>query len=354
MYYYLKHRITPTAFKLALFLILIIDLWRVDYRPMETQPASMLTSTFAPTDVDRFLKQDTSEQYRVLDVTTPQPNFLAYQFHQHILGYSSAKMRNYQDLLDVAGTNGNVPTSPLAWNLLNTKYIIAQGPIAEGMQPVFVSKEKQAQVFENTNRMPRAWFVNRLEVADGLTILNKIKDNGFDPRDVAYIPDSSKGVMAGINPVSTAPKAPAAGDTTAAGDSTTQAPATTTSGGGSAHITRYEPLHIAMDVEAPGPEKNFLVVSEIYYPPAWRATIDGKPAQIVQTNYLLRGLVVPAGRHKIEMNYVSEGFETGKWTSLALNIAAFAAIAVGVILERRKPQEIDPEHEGPMVDEDDV
>ena len=120
-------------------------------------------------------------------------------------------------------------------------------------------------------------------------------------------------------------------------------------------ITRYEPLHIAMDVEAPGPSKNFLAISEINYPPCWRATIDGQPAQTIQTNYLLRGLVVPAGKHKIEMNYVSNGFETGKWTSLALNIATFGIIAVGFLMERRRtPDEIDPEHDGPVIDEDDV
>jgi hypothetical protein len=358
MYYYLKGRITPTVFKLSLFGILIFDLWRVDYRPMETQPADTLQKAFATTDVDRFLAQDTS-QYRILNLISESPNYPAYHFQQHILGYSSAKMRNYQDLLDVAG-NGSAPTSPTGWNLLNTKYIIAEGPVAEGMKPVFQSKEKKATVFENTAAMPRAWFVNRVEVADGMTVLNKIKDNAFDPRDVAFIPDSSKALVAGIDPVG-AVATPARSDSTTLNmaDTTapTRTPVTGSAGQGSVTVTHFEPLHIAFDVEAPGPKQNFLAISEINYPPCWHATIDGKPAQIIQTDYLLRGVVVPAGKHRIEMNYSSSGFETGKTASLVLNIAMFVLIGAGIVLERRHrpaPDEVDPEHEGPVVAEDDV
>ena len=77
-------------------------------------------------------------------------------------------------------------------------------------------------------------------------------------------------------------------DTAATADTTAAAPQQP-AGTGSVTITNYEPHHIAMDVEAKG--NNFLVVSEIHYPPGWTATIDGKPASIIQTNYLLRGLV---------------------------------------------------------------
>lgn len=350
MHYYLKSRISPTFMKLGLLGLLIFDLWRVGYRPMTTQPAEIVQQVHAATDIDTFLKSDTS-LYRIADYTEQGPNYPAYHLHQHVHGYHAAKLRNYQNLLDVAG-NGNQLTSPTAWNILNTKYIIAPGPIAEGVAPVFTSQQRQAQVYLNTDAMPRAWLVNRVETADALTTLTKIRDGAFDPRDVAFVeqalaqPVEPTGYTAGA---ATPPVDTTAGDTLQA-----PAAATPSAGGGSVAVTRFEPLNITIDVDAPG--RNFLVVSEVHYPPSWRATIDGQPAEIIQTNYVMRGLVIPPGRHKVEMYYVSEGFETGKWASLGLNLLMFAAIAFGAIIERRRsvPQESDPVHDAPVIDEEDV
>jgi hypothetical protein len=35
----------------------------------------------------------------------------------------------------------------------------------------------------------------------------------------------------------------------------------------------------------------------------WRATIDGRPAQLVPVNLAYQGVLVPAGKHRIEMRY---------------------------------------------------
>lgn len=363
MYFYMKGRLTPTILKGSLILLLVVDLWRVDYRPMEALPEREVMSVFDPTDVDTFLKAD-KEKFRIMDLTR-HPNYPAYQFEENILGYHSAKLRNYQDLLDVAG-NGDMPTAPLAWHLLNTKYIIAEAPLGGSLRTVFTSRQKKAVVLQNDSAMPRAWFVNRTEVADGRTVLQKIHDGAFNPWDVAYLKTAlatpvdpagnvlasagrpavdSTGRLAAALPDSTANRSGGAGSSNALA----------TSVKGTVTITRYEPLHIAMEVTAPGPTSNFLVISEINYPPSWRATIDGHPADLIQTDYLLRGLVVPAGKHTIEMNYVSPGFETGKYASLGLNLVTLAALVIGAIVERRKhPEDPDPRHDAPVIEEDDV
>jgi len=352
MYFYARGRVSPLTFKLALFAILIFDLWRVDYRPMgDAVPKEEAFAVFQPTDIDAFLQSDTT-QFRILDLTAAGPNFPARQFHQHILGYHAAKMRSYQDLLDIAG-NGSVPTSPTAWSILNTKYIIAQQPIAEGLTPVFQSRQKQAMVFLNETAMPRAWFVNRVEVADPRTTLTRIRDNAFDPHEVAYVTEP---LSATIEPVGYVPAIRRA-DSAAPADSAVtsidmNSLAQPNPGRGRVSITGWEPHSIRMDVEAPG--NNFLVISEIHYPPGWRATIDGKPADIIRTNYVLRGLVVPAGKHTIEMHYVAEGFDAARYTSLALNLVMFACIGYGAYRERRRPEDADPEHDAAVIEEDDV
>jgi uncharacterized membrane protein YfhO len=57
-----------------------------------------------------------------------------------------------------------------------------------------------------------------------------------------------------------------------------------------------------MEVEIDTPGAAFLITSDVYYP-GWHATVDGVPARIYQTNYALRGVVVPAGRHVVRFEF---------------------------------------------------
>lgn len=353
MYLYVRAKINPTLFKILLAVIILWDLWRIDMRPFETYDQEQAYAIFQSTDIDDFLNKDTTV-YRIMDLSV-SPNYAARHFHENILGYHAAKMRSYQNLLDFTG-QGNVPETRLAWDILNMKYVVAQGALDQSMTPVFQSQSRSGIIVsENPNALPRAWFVNRVEVATDEKVLEMIGDTtyrttgklAFDPRDVAWVKEK---LSAQIDPVGYAPSA--ATDSAAAGDSTRTPTAAT--GKGSVTVTRHEPLHLAFDVDAPGPTNNFLVVSEINYPPGWRATIDGKPADIVQANYLLRGIVVPAGKHTIEMNYVRDGFATHKMIVLALNVAMLALLGYGAWHYRRRPEEEDPAHEAQEIAEEDV
>lgn len=76
-----------------------------------------------------------------------------------------------------------------------------------------------------------------------------------------------------------------------------------------------------------------LCFSEIWYP-AWKAQIDGSPAEILRTNYSLRGVEVPAGEHTITMKYDSDTFKTGAWVSLASLVLSLGAIGFFRVKEK--------------------
>jgi hypothetical protein len=59
---------------------------------------------------------------------------------------------------------------------------------------------------------------------------------------------------------------------------------------------------IRVQVE-PASEDRFLVLNERYYP-GWRATVDGRPAEVYPTNLVMRGLIVPAGTTLVELQFV--------------------------------------------------
>ena len=78
------------------------------------------------------------------------------------------------------------------------------------------------------------------------------------------------------------------------------------------------------------------VFSEIYYPKGWIATIDGKEVPIFRTNYTLRGLEIPAGKHNIEFRFEPQVVKTGSNIVLISGFGMALLIAVGVYLERKK------------------
>jgi uncharacterized membrane protein YfhO len=79
-----------------------------------------------------------------------------------------------------------------------------------------------------------------------------------------------------------------------------------------------------------------LIVSEIFYP-GWEATVDGQRAQIHLADYLLRGVALPAGQHKVEMRYVAPGARNGAIIS-ALTLALLGGLFL--IARRQKRTQV--------------
>ncbi|MBC8044041.1 MAG: YfhO family protein, partial [Rhizobacter sp.] len=87
--------------------------------------------------------------------------------------------------------------------------------------------------------------------------------------------------------------------------------------------TLYQPDAMQFDVETV--EAGMLCLSEIWYP-AWQATLDGRQTELHRTNYSLRGIEVPAGKHTVALRYESQAFAVGAW------ISGLALFTVGVAL----------------------
>lgn len=302
LYLYQTSKIKLSVLTAVLVSVVLIDLWRVNAKPMDAKPHRDSQEVFATPTYVTFLKQDTTV-YRTLEFEQGQPpynNTLAYWNVQSAYGYHGVKMRQIQDVFDVVGL-GN----PLVWGLMNVKYILSDRPDSNHvLMPIHHSDGKY--VLYNRAELPRAFFVNRYEVAKGLDILNNIKAMSFDPRDVAFFMEDPKLTIDAPLP------------------------------GSEAMYTHFGIQDIALHVKATG--NNLLFLSESWYPEGWKAYIDGNETPIHRMNYMFRGVVVPAGEHTIIMKFEPRGFELGKLLSLLVNIGVLGGLAfvIGVPIIRKK------------------
>jgi len=89
-----------------------------------------------------------------------------------------------------------------------------------------------------------------------------------------------------------------------------------------------QPDTLVFETEAP--DRAFLVVADAWFP-GWRARMDGRDIAIHRVNQLLRGVIVDAGRHQIEMTFEPRGWVTGvRLTRSGLLVALMLAIGWGV------------------------
>jgi hypothetical protein len=105
-------------------------------------------------------------------------------------------------------------------------------------------------------------------------------------------------------------------------------------GEGTVRMTSYAPNKLNYTVETS--DKSLAVFSEIYYPEGWTATIDGKPADILRVNYLLRGLEIPKGKHKVEFKFDLPKFHKLNTYSMIVSLLIIASLFAIPLMNRFK------------------
>jgi hypothetical protein len=155
-------------------------------------------------------------------------------------------------------------------------------------------------VVRNRRAQPRAWLVAEAEAVDGEEALRRIRGesnhNSGDNDGVAQKFDPRRTALLEVR----AEELPALPGGALAPESTIR-------------LVEYQPNRLALETNAP--TATVAVISELFYP-GWTATVDGVAQPIHLTNFLLRGVAVPAGRHRIEMQYRAPAARNGALISL--------------------------------------
>ncbi len=303
IHYYRMRKITLNVFAAVLIAVVFADLWRIDSRPLDPQPRRDHDAVFVTPPHVTAVLQDSSI-YRTLTFQNgqlPYDNTMAYWRVQNAYGYHGAKMRAYQDVVDVVGLQ-----HPLIWQLMNVKYIFSNTPDSSAYL-VRTFDGPAFDVYEFTGAFPRAFFVDEVRQAGALEILENIRNGRFDPTAVAYMMDEPP---SGIEPPGE---------------------------GASVVVTHVGIQDVEASIVATG--TNAVFFSETWYPEGWKAYLGDEEVPIHRFNYLFRGIVVPPGSHTLRMVLEPAGFALGKTLSLVTNILLIAGFVVVAVITYRKRED---------------
>jgi len=103
--------------------------------------------------------------------------------------------------------------------------------------------------------------------------------------------------------------------------------------------TNSATLDIDVELLAPG----LLVVSDLYYP-GWQATVETKGQKrsvpILRTNRVMRGVVLPAGKHWVRFEYRPASFMMGATISIMAWVGLAVGLSMGFLRSRQLPKKI--------------
>lgn len=293
LWFYGQEKISARYLTWGLAILIFIDLWGVDKRYLNNDHFIGKTKAkqeFTLSKADRNIKKDTDLYYRVFSIyRNPFTEVTTSYHHKSIGGYHGAKLRRYQDVIDRYLQNdwqtlvsqlqqGSTPgdleiameNMPVI-NMLNTKYVIYNPNAA----PIF-----------NPNYMGNAWFVNSVKLVEnadeeiaaigGVNLQNTaVVEKRYADYVSGYHCDSVSGIL---------------------------------------NLVTYRPDQLVFEVQTD--QDQLAVFSDIYYDKGWNTYIDGEKAAHIRVNYILRGLMIPAGATTVEFRFEPKSHQYGQWLAI--------------------------------------
>ena len=310
-------KLNATVMIFSMLALCLIDLWQIDKRYLNDDMFVSAAEREAPIEMtqtdEQILGDKTSMgNFRVLNFATNtfNENNTSY-YHKSIGGYHPAKLRRYQELIESYIAPQMIVTAPAiadamgdmtklngdslfpVLNMLNTRYFIL--PLQGG----------QTAPIKNPYGYGNGWFVDKVKYVDNAN--SELDAIGKTMLRHEAVADKKFEQTLGQSKQQT-------------GEATVT-------------LTSYKPNHLTYDVKSS--TGGIVVFSEVYYP-GWTATIDGNTAEVGRVDYVLRGIQMPAGSHKVEMMFYPKSVDNTETVAYIAYLLLFATIAAGVFFEWKK------------------
>jgi hypothetical protein len=291
-WYFLKGKLKVEYTMAIVGLLILVDLWSVDRRYINDKSwekeKTYKADNAAPSEADLQILKDKS-YYRVYDASqNPFTSAKASYFHHSVGGYHAAKLRRYQEVIEWHIVKGDQDIM----NMLNTKYYIQQDEQTNALVAA-----------QNPDACGNVWFAKELKIMDDAN--QEIMELGkINPKNTVLVDKRFGKQLEGFN---------INFDSSAA-----------------IQLDSYHPDKLTYNSNSKTPQ--LAVFSEIYYneKKGWNAYLDGKKVPHFRCNYILRGMVIPAGSHKIEFKFEPSVLKTASTVSLVSNVGMYLLLLAGI------------------------
>ena len=261
---------------------------------------------FAERPVDKIILADEDPQYRVLDITVNVFNSSVPSYrYKNVGGYSPAKLQRYQDLIDhylSSEINGLYKAMGTAETLEDVADYMEQfTPVLNALNTRYVIVDAGFPPVTNHAAFGPAWFVDSVVEAatpdEEIALLGEIdlRRQAVADRSFAVAQDDK-------------------------GDAQDEY----------ISMTSYTPNEVRYHYSTPS--DRVAVFSEIFYPEAWHAAVDGEPLELFRADWTLRGALLPAGEHDVVMRFAPASYKTGSTISLIASLLLLLSLAVVIVL----------------------
>jgi len=248
-------------------------------------------------------------------------------------------LKAYYEALTPRGTPESAPLLARHWELTDTRYLLGPAGYLEVLnqqldpvknrfriaqrfeivpkpgilQPTrleeltaVLQNEGKFALFEFTGALPRVQLYSNWQVNTNATAaLKTIADLSFDPAKTVVVSTPSKNLP----------------------------PLSTHENSGTVEFKSYAPTRMTLAATANDP--SVLLLND-KYDPHWRVTVDGKPAELLRCNFLMRGVYLDPGQHTIQFTFSLPNkplYVTLSAMGLGIALGAFLFFA-----SRRKPK----------------
>jgi hypothetical protein len=244
---------------------------------------------------------DRRDRLEMINIAYHWQNLSLAQDFDHVFGHNPLRLRWFYeathvgDYIALASQRVFSPLYPsyrsTFADLLGVRLIVTGVPVDVIDKSLragdldLVARTKDAYVYENPRALPRVMVVGNWQLADFKRLYATGWPTAVDPRETLLLARAPKG-----------------------------APSRLRRRRGSARILRYE--NGKVDIVADAPDGGFLLLTDVWHP-WWRATLDGRPADILRADVIFRAVALPPGTHQIRFTF--EPF-TGALAELAQRI----------------------------------
>ena len=282
IFLFIKEKLKKNYFIVSLAIIISTDLILFSKNYVNDENFVDAVNVENPYNLDEVYKSiiDDKSDYRVLDLTenSTKPNY----FFNSINGYHAAKLGRYNDVMDFYLNKNHLNTL----SMLNTKYII-------------FNQEGEKQIFKNEFSSGSAWFVKEnINVFDDDQEIKSLDTLNYKEISVSQSFESKKY----YNNTS------------------------------SIVVAEKKSDYIKYDVSSD--DTGLIIFSEIFYPKGWKAYINDQEVTMERFNYILRGLEVPKGKHRLEFVFDPTIVKLSSNISL-FSTLGFVFIILVMILKRK-------------------